>query len=203
MKLIDALGGIRAATMVVLLAMTVTGIAADSDEKKLMASLSMADSGYRVGPEDILGISVWKEEGLQKEVLVRPDGGISFPLAGEMTAAGKTSDQLAVEITERLKKSINDPVVSVSVLKVSGNKIYVIGRVARPGEYVAGRYVDILQALTMAGGLTPFADEDDIKVLRKRNGKDEVFPFEYSDVSRGRHLEQNIMLQSGDVVVVP
>jgi polysaccharide export outer membrane protein len=162
-----------------------------------------AGPGYRVGPEDILEISVWKEEGLKKEVLVRPDGGISFPLVGEILAVGKTAEEIQVEVTERLKKIINDPVVSVSVLKVAGNKIYVIGRVARPGEFVAGRYIDVLQALSMAGGLTPYAAENDIKVLRKRNGKDEVFRFEYSDIRKGRNLEQNILLQGGDVVVVP
>ncbi len=96
-----------------------------------------------------------------------------------------------------------DPVVSVAILKVAGNKIYVMGRVNKPGEYAAGRYVDVLQALSMAGGLTPFAAENDIKVLRKENGKDEVFRFRYSDVKAGSHLEQNITLKGGDVVVVP
>jgi len=158
---------------------------------------------YQIGPEDVLEISVWKEEGLKKEVLVRPDGGISFPLAGDMQAAGKTARQIQQEITQRLEKFMSDPAVSVSVLKVVGNKIYVIGRVNKPGEFVAGRYVDVLQGLTMAGGLTPFAAENDIKVLRRENGKDLVFPFRYSDVKKGENLEQNIILKGGDVVVVP
>lgn len=158
---------------------------------------------YEIGPEDVLEISVWKEEGLKKEVLVRPDGGIAFPLAGDMHAAGKTARQLQQEITERLEKFMSDPVVSVAVLKVAGNKIYVIGRVNKPGEFVAGRYVDVLQGLSMAGGLTPFAAENGIKVLRKENGKDLVFPFHYSEVKRGDNLEQNIQLKGGDVVVVP
>lgn len=162
-----------------------------------------AGRDYKIGPEDVLSISVWKEDGLNKEVLVRPDGGISFPLVGEIQADGRTTEALQAEITERLKSSINDPVVSVSVLKVAGNKIYVIGRVNRPGEYVAGRYIDVLQALSMAGGLTPFAAENDIKVLRKRSGKDEQFKFRYADIRRGHNLEQNITLQGGDVVVVP
>lgn len=173
----------------------------ESGTEPVMASPKT--TGYRIGPEDVLGISVWKEDGLSKEVLVRPDGGISFPLAGEIQAAGRTAEEVGTEIASRLKRAINDPVVSVSVLKVTGNKIYIIGRVARPGEYSAGRYVDVLQALAMAGGLTPYAAEDDIKVLRKRNGIDETFAFEYSDVRRGRKLEQNITLQGGDVVVVP
>jgi polysaccharide biosynthesis/export protein len=158
---------------------------------------------YQLGPEDVLEISVWKEEGLKKEVLVRPDGGIAFPLAGDMQAAGKTARQLQQEITQRLEKFMSDPVVSVAVLKVAGNKIYVIGKVNKPGEYIAGRYVDVLQVLSMAGGLTPFAAENDIKVLRKESGKDLVFPFRYSDVKKGSNLDQNIVLKGGDVVVVP
>lgn len=162
-----------------------------------------ADLGYRVGPEDVIEISVWREDGLKKEVLVRPDGGISFPIVGEVRAAGKTAAEIRDEVTDRLKRTINDPMVSVAVLKVAGNRVYVIGRVNRPGEFVAGRYIDVLQALAMAGGLTPYAAEDDIKILRKRNGRDEAFAFEYSDVRKGRKLEQNITLQGGDVVVVP
>ena len=158
---------------------------------------------YRLGPEDVLSISVWKEEGLDKEVLVRPDGGISFPLVGELEAAGKTVGALKQEIVERLRKYIPDPVVTIAVLRIANNKIYVIGRVNKPGEYAAGRYVDVLQALTMAGGLTPFAKKNKIKVLRKENGTERVFPFEYSEVQKGEGLDQNITLQSGDVVVVP
>jgi polysaccharide biosynthesis/export protein len=169
------------------------------------AALTASEIGpdYRIGPEDVLEISVWKEEGLKKEVLVRPDGGIAFPLAGDMQAAGKTAGQLQQEITQRLEKFMADPVVSVAVLKVAANKIYVIGRVNKPGEYVTGRYVDVLQGLTMAGGLTPFAAENDIKVMRKENGKNVVFPFRYSDVKKGINLQQNIPLKGGDVVVVP
>jgi polysaccharide export outer membrane protein len=185
------------------LALTALIIAQATFAAEPSATEATAGPGYRLSPEDILEISVWKEEGLKKEVIVRPDGGISFPLAGEILAVGKTAVEIQAEIAERLKKIINDPVVSVSVLKVAGNKIYVIGRVNKPGEFTSGRYVDVLQALSMAGGLTPFAAEDDIKVLRKRNGRDEVFRFAYSDIRKGRNLEQNILLQGGDVVVVP
>jgi len=162
-----------------------------------------ASTDYLIAPEDVLDVSVWKEEGLKKEVLVRPDGGIVFPLVGEVQTAGKTAQQVQAEITDRLRKFIADPVVSVSVQKVAGNRIYVIGRVNKPGEYVAGRYVDVLQILSMAGGLTPFAAENDIKVLRKENGKDTVYRFRYSDVKKGAGLDQNILLKGGDTVVVP
>ena len=173
-------------------------------------SAAAADAGlrdvtrdYQIGPEDVLEITVWKEEGLKKEVLVRPDGGITFPLAGDIQAAGKTGRQLQQEITQRLEKFMADPVVSVAILKIVSNKIYVIGRVNKPGEFVAGRYVDVLQALSMAGGLTPFASENGIKVMRKENGKDLTFPFRYSEVKAGENLGQNITLKGGDVVVVP
>ena len=102
---------------------------------------------YRIGPEDVLEISAWKEEGLTKEVLVRPDGGVSFPLAGDMQAGGKTARALREQIVQRLEKFI-----SLATLKIASNKIYVIGRVNKPGEYAPGRYVDVLQALSMAGG---------------------------------------------------
>lgn len=158
---------------------------------------------YEVGPEDVLEISVWKEKDLQREVLVRPDGWLTFPLVGNINASGKTAYQLEQEIRQRLRKYIPDPVVTVSVVKIQGLKVFVTGRVAKPGEYMVGRYVDVLQALTLAGGLTPFAKESQIKVLRKEGNKEVVIPFDYSEVKRGRRLEQNIKLRSGDVIVVP
>lgn len=170
---------------------------------KAEPAVEEVDSGYQIGPEDVLEISVWKEDALKKEVLVRPDGGLSFPLIGEVQAAGKTVMQLRKEITQRLEKFIPDPVVSVTCLKVAGTRFFVIGKVNRPGDFLAGRYVDVLQALTVAGGLTPFASENGIKVMRKEGGKDIVFPFRYSDVKNGEGLEQNIQLKGGDVVVVP
>lgn len=164
---------------------------------------SSADAGYQIGPEDTLEISVWREEGLQREVIVRPDGMVSFPLAGDVMAAGKTAEQVAKEIKKRLAKYMPDPVVSVSVNKVAGYKIYVLGEVAKPGEFTVGRYVDVMQALTLAGGLTPYASENGIKILRRENGKEVVLPFRYSAARDGDSLGQNIMLRSGDVVVVP
>lgn len=162
-----------------------------------------ADEAYRIGPEDVLEISVWKEEALKKEVLVRPDGEISFPLAGDIRAAGRTVAEVREEIARRIGKFIPEPVVSVLVNRVASNKVYVIGRVNRPGDFAAGRYIDVLQALAMAGGLNAFADEKRIKVIRKLEGKDVVLPFDFRAVSRGEKLEQNIRLQGGDVVVVP
>jgi polysaccharide biosynthesis/export protein len=160
-------------------------------------------STYRVGPEDVLELSVWHEDALKKEVLVRPDGGISYPLIGELQAAGKTVLEIREEIAKRLEKFIPDAVVSVTVIKIGSQRIYVIGKVNKPGEFPVGRYVDVLQALSMAGGLTPFADANDIRVMRHDGARQVVLPFEYSRVVRGDKLEQNIQLRAGDVVVVP
>ena len=159
--------------------------------------------GYAINPGDVLNVSVWREEDLQLVVLVRPDGGISMPLAGEISAAGKTVGQLQREIAKRLQKYIPDPFVSVAIQETRGNVVYVIGKVDRPGELVMGRDVDVMQALSMAGGMTTFAAKDDILVLRRQGERQIAIPFDYSRVEKGENLDQNIILQSGDVVVVP
>ncbi|MHB1516200.1 MAG: polysaccharide biosynthesis/export family protein [Acidiferrobacteraceae bacterium] len=166
-------------------------------------SARIASGAYRVGPGDILDISVWQEKKLKQEVLVAPDGTISFPLVGTVHVGGETVGEIRRDLTRRLGQYIAAPTVNVSLRKVVNNTVYVVGRVNKPGEFVAPGYVDVLQALSMAGGLTPFADENDIKVLRRENGKDLVFRFHYSQVEDGEHLKQNIVLKPGDVVVVP
>ena len=160
-------------------------------------------AGYTVHPGDILLISVWKEEGLEQEVLVRPDGGLSFPLVGDISAHGKTVQQLTEEISESIAKYIPDPVVTVSVRQILGNKIYVIGKVNNPGQFVVNPNVDIVQALSMAGGMSTFADADKIKVLRRVDGKQTAIAFDYQQIEKGQNLEQNIILQSRDVLLVP
>lgn len=159
---------------------------------------------YTVQPGDVLEISVWKEEDLQREVLVRPDGRFSFPLAGDIDASGKTVDQLRTEISSILERFIPELVVTVTVTEIRGNKIYVLGQVDRPGEFVVNPQVDVMQALSMAGGTTAYAALDDIIVLRRdSSGGQRAIQFSYKDVASGRDLEQNILLISGDVVVVP
>lgn len=160
-------------------------------------------SAYQISAEDLLEISVWREPELQKEVIVRPDGGISFPLVGDIRAAGRTPEELADAMEEQLEVYIPDAVVTVSVLELRGLRIYVSGNVENPGQYTVGRYVDVLQAIALAGGLTPFADASDIRVIRRVNGGERVFEFNYREVQRGRNLKQNIRLEPDDVVVVP
>ena len=158
---------------------------------------------YTINAGDMLEISVWKEEDLQRTVLVRPDGAFSFPLAGEVQAEGRTVSDIADEITDRLERFIPGLVVTVTVSEIGGNKIFVIGQVNRPGEFVVNPRVDVMQALSIAGGATPFAQLYDIKILRRSDGVQTVIRFRYGDVAKGQNLEQNIILEVGDVVVVP
>ena len=161
------------------------------------------DANYTVKPGDLLSISVWKEPDLQKETLVRPDGSFSFPLVGEVDAKGKTVADLNKTMSQRLAKYISDPVVTVAIQEIKGNKVYVIGQVNKPGEFIMNPSVDVMQALSMAGGTTPFASLGDIVVLRRTPAGKQSIPFRYNDVVKGRRMDQNIDLQAGDVVVVP
>ncbi len=162
-----------------------------------------ARPAYRLQPGDVVAVSVWKESELQREVLVRPDGALTFPLAGEIDVDGKTIEQLRIDLVERLKKYVPDPVVTVAVKAIGGNRVYVIGKVSRPGEFPFSSPVDVMQALSLAGGATPFAEVNDIVILRRDNTGQRAMPFRYGEVERGKNLQQNVLLQSGDTVVVP
>jgi polysaccharide export outer membrane protein len=161
------------------------------------------DPAYRIGPEDGLEISVWKDETLKTTALVRPDGGISFPLVGDLQVAGKTATEVRAELVSRLTRFVPDAEVTVSVVRVASYRVYVIGRVNKPGDFVAGRPIDVLQALTLAGGMTPFAVEDEIRIIRREGGRQVSIPFDYRQLRKGGVLTQNILLRSGDVVLVP
>jgi polysaccharide export outer membrane protein len=159
--------------------------------------------GYLLQPGDLLQVVVWKETDLQSEVLIRPDGGISFALAGDMQAAGLTTDQLRAQLELRVQKLIPDAVVTVSVKSPNGNRVFVIGKVNHPGDFPLLRPIDVLQAISMAGGLTPFASNNSIRVLHREGLRQVSYRFRYNDVAKGRHLEQNVLLKSGDTVIVP
>ncbi len=160
-------------------------------------------AGYLVNAGDRLEISVWKEEDLQREVLVRPDGAFSFPLAGELLAKGRTVNEIRKELESRLARYIPDLVSTVTVVAVDGNSIYVIGQVKNPGSFVMNPVLDVMQALSLAGGTTPFASVKNIIILRREHGVQTAHRFDYSDVAEGRSLDENILLRSGDVVIVP
>jgi polysaccharide export outer membrane protein len=158
---------------------------------------------YRLGPEDALEISVWKEPELTKQLVVRPDGKITYPLIGEVQAAGLTVKELQKEISKRLEKYVTDANVTVILLKAQYYRVFVTGKVNKPGDFIVGRPTTVMQAISMAGGLTPFASPSAIVVMRRVGEKEEVYPFNYNDVSRGYMLDQDRILQPGDVVVVP
>ena len=158
---------------------------------------------YLVGPGDVLEVSVWKEEALTKQVVVLPDGRISFPLIGEVQAAGRTLPDLKQEISKRMVKYAPKEEVNLEVKQVNSMLIYVIGRVNQPGRFALNTNVNVLQALSIAGGLNPFAKRNDIKIFRREGTATKVLPFRYDQVTDGEKLEQNITLQRGDVIVVP
>jgi polysaccharide biosynthesis/export protein len=160
---------------------------------------------YEINPGDVLEIFVWNEEALSREVIVRPDGFISLPLAGEIAAGGHTASEISVAVSLALGNYLNDdPVVSVALRAMEGNLVYVLGKVNRPGVFPVAAQIDVTQALAWAGGLNTFADEKDIQVLRRLpDGTQQALPFNYAGVKSGKRLESNILLQSGDVVIVP
>ncbi len=191
-------------TIILALALTFApGAAPAAEHAPAAKDAPAAEDAYALNPGDVLEISVWKEEGMQRDVLVLPDGKISFPLAGHIQAAGKSAEQVEKILAQRLKRYFPDPVITVTVKSVGGYTIFVIGQVRQSGRFFVGQPTDVLQALSLAGGFTEFADEDDIKILRREGGKQSILPFDYSDVEKGRELESNILLRSGDVVVVP
>jgi len=178
--------------------------AAKSENKTAPAQVPAgADGSYKIGPQDVLRIDVWKEPEISRSVPVRPDGKVSLPLLNDVQAAGLTAMELANVISEGLKKFMNNPQVTVSVSEINSRRVYVTGEVSRPGAYPLLPNMTILQGLTSAGGFTQFARTKNTYVLRTENGKQVKHPFNYNDVVRGKHPEDNIMLQPGDTIVVP
>jgi polysaccharide biosynthesis/export protein len=162
------------------------------------------DTTYKIGPQDILRIDVWKEPEISRSGLpVRPDGKISLPLLNDVQAAGLSPLELSNVISEGLKKYMNNPQVTVTVLEINSKRVYVTGEVRRPGAFALLPNMTVLQALTNSGGFTQFARTKGIYVLRNVGGKQLKFPFNYKDVIKGNHPEENIELQPGDLIVVP
>ena len=166
-------------------------------------SMASPMGDYVIGPGDVLDISVWNNEPLTRAVTVLPDGKIHFPLIGEIVVGGKTLAVLEKELKTKLHPFVPDPELSVMVGQVNSMLIYVIGKVNQPGRFVLNTNVDVLQALATAGGLNAFAKRGKIKIFREENGKTRIFPFDYDDVTEGENLDQNVLLERGDVVVVP
>lgn len=158
---------------------------------------------YRVGPGDVLSIVVWRDEALTRTLPVLPDGMLAFPLIGEIQAGGKTVADLTREMSARLTPFVPEPELSIAVQQVNSMMVYVIGRVNGPGRLALNGHLTALQALAMAGGPNPFAERNRIKIIREEPDQTLIFDFPYDDIIQGEHLEKNILLRRGDVIVVP
>jgi polysaccharide export outer membrane protein len=160
-----------------------------------------AEEPYRIGKEDLLDVSVWRDPDLSRTLPVRPDGFITLPMVGEVQAEGRTTVELEQDIAHRLQKYIQSPRVTVMVREVNSARVYVTGEVQKPGAFPLRGQVTVLQALAMAGGLTEFADRDGMMVIRANNGPH--IPVRYSDLIARRSQGADFPLQPGDTVVVP
>ncbi len=158
---------------------------------------------YKIAPADVLEISIWGEKDLARQLVVRPDGKVSFPLIGDIEVAGKTTAEIKSLVEKKIRAYIPTASATVIVSQPGSLQYYVIGKVAKPGMFNVSRRLSVLQALALAGGLTTFADEDSISIIRYSNGKVSRLPFDYSEVKKGENLQQNILLERGDVVLVP
>lgn len=169
----------------------------------LFSQVSVWANDYTLGPGDIIEISVWRDESLSRTLIVPPDGIISFPLIDDIDTHGKTVADIRKIATQKLTEYVRDAVVSVMLTEVNSLNAYVIGKVNKPGVFQIFMDTDVMQILSMAGGLNPFASERNIHILRKVNGSTQEIPFDYKEVLKGENLKQNIILQRGDVIVVP
>lgn len=161
-------------------------------------------AGYKIGPGDVVRVSVWKHDEMSQSVTVRPDGAISMPLIGDIMAEGKNVDEVAADIGKRVTKYFADqPPITVQVTEVKSYKIYVVGEVQRGGEFTPNHQVTVVQGLALAGGFTRTASEDEVVIVRKDARGERRIPFSYSAVVKTGDLQQNLILQTGDTVIVP
>jgi len=161
------------------------------------------DADYKIGPQDVVRIDVWKEPEISRTIPVRPDGKVSLPLLNDVQAAGLTAIQLSNAIRNGLTKYLNNPQVTVTVMEINSRRVYITGEVNRPGALPLLPNMTVLQALSSGGGFTQFAKLKNIYVLRSEDGKQIKLPFNYREVVKGKNQEQNILLLPGDVIVVP
>jgi len=162
-----------------------------------------AEDQYLIGQADTLEISIYGEKDLVRELVVRPDGRVSFPLVGDIEVAGKSPTQVKIAVEAKVREFVPDASASVIVTGLGSLQYYVLGKVTKPGSYNMSRPVTVLQALATAGGLATFAKEEEILIIRGEGKETRSMPFNYADVKRGKSLEQNILLERGDVVLVP
>lgn len=193
-----------ALALIVLASTPVFAMPQDSAKKTDPPPAAAAGSDtYKIGPQDLVRIDVWKEPDISRTIPVRPDGKISLPLLNDVQAAGLTSMELAGVIREGLTKYITNPQVTVTVTEINSRRVYCNGEVLKPGALSLLPNMTALQAISSCGGFTQFARIKGIYILRNENGKQKQYPFNYKDVVKGKRPEDNILLQPGDVIVVP
>lgn len=175
----------------------------EASQKQAAVSAPVVDADYKIGPQDVVRIDVWKEPDISRTIPVRPDGKVSLPLLNDVQAAGLTAMQLAGSLRESLSKYLTSPQVTVTVTEINSRRVYITGEVTHAGALPLLPNMTVLQALSSAGGFTQFAKLKNIYVLRTENGKQVKHPFNYKEVVKGNLAEQNILLQPGDVIVVP
>ena len=172
-------------------------------KKQSQAEVAADSDRYIIGAEDVLYIHVWREETVTKTVSVRMDGMISIPLVDEIQSAGLTPLQLKEKLTERLKQFIENPNVTVVVMEANSFKVYISGQISKPGIYRLRSDTTLAQIISMAGGLTEWANQKKIIIIRKENGKEKRFTINYKKIVKGEDLDSNIILKSGDTIIVP
>jgi polysaccharide export outer membrane protein len=204
---------VRALASVVLIAVSSIGAGAVAAQQKpapprnaapdAPAAGAAVPADYVIGADDVLSIIFWREKDLSSDVSVRPDGRISLPLLNEIVAAGLTPEQLRVQVTEAAEKLLEEPTVTVVVKAINSRKVFITGQVGKPGAYPLLSPTNVMQLITMAGGVMEYADDENISILRTEAGKQISLRFNYDEVKKRKRLEQNIMLKPGDTVIVP
>lgn len=167
------------------------------------ASGQAGATDYLLNPGDALRVSVWKETELQRDLIVQPDGSITYPLVGTVPAAGRAPGAVQNDIAQRIDRFIPGAVVTVELVEAKGNMVFVLGEVTKPGGYQLGGPISVVQAISLAGGFTPFASTGRVRVLRGQGEAQKTFSVDYDDVARGRDLASNIELKAGDTVIIP
>lgn len=166
-------------------------------------NIRVTSAPYLVGKGDLLEIVTWKEPDFTREVQVRIDGKISFPLIEDISAAGRTTEALEGELREKLSEYVTHPVVSVSVKEAKSQRYYIIGEVANPGEYPLQKEVSVMQAFALAGGFTEWARKNSIVLIRRDGGREKSIPINFDEIVKKGTLEQNVLLKAEDILVVP
>ena len=167
------------------------------------AATVAGSSSYVIGPDDVLAVLFWGDKSMSADVTVRPDGKISLPLINEVQAAGLTPDQLRARLMDLASKYLEDPNATVAVKEIHSRNVFITGNVAKPGTYPLSTDMNVLQLISLSGGLLEYSDAKNIVVIRKESGAEQYHKFNYKDVVKQKHTEQNITLKPGDTVVVP